>query len=154
MTKLAKTPTAKTAAPNGFSLIELIVVVAILGVLAAVVVPNLIDRPGKAKIERAKLDVTTIDGALEMYKLDNSNFPSTEQGLLALVEEPSGDPEAPNWQVGGYVKGGMPTDPWGREYLYVNPGENSVVDVYTLGRDGRAGGEGEDADLGNWPTTE
>lgn len=134
---------------TGFSLIELIAVVAILGILAAIVAPRIFDRPGKARIQRAAADIRNIEASLQMYKLDNFNFPSTEQGLLALVEQPTGDPEAPNWNEGGYLSK-TPKDPWGREYLYLSPGENGDVDIYTLGADGQAGGEGEQADIGNW----
>ncbi len=134
---------------SGFSLIELIAVVAILGILAAVVAPNILGAPGKARVTRAKTDITAIVSALQTYKLDNFNFPTTDQGLQALVEQPTGDPEAPNWQDGGYLTS-MPKDPWGRDYLYVSPGENGDIDVYTLGADGQTGGEGENADIGNW----
>ena len=134
---------------RGFSLIELIAVVAILGILAAVVAPKIFNQPGKARIAKAKTEIKGIESALQMYKLENFNFPTTDQGLLALVEQPTGEPEAPNWQEGGYLSK-MPKDPWGRDYLYVSPGENSDVDVYSLGADGQEGGEGENADIGNW----
>ena len=134
---------------SGFSLIELIAVVAILGILAAVVAPRVFTQPGKARITRAKTDISNIVGALQIYKLENFNYPTTDQGLMALVEQPTGEPEAPNWQEGGYLDN-MPKDPWGRDYLYLSPGENGEIDVYSLGRDGQSGGEGEDADVGNW----
>lgn len=137
---------------SGFSLIELIAVVAILGILAAVVAPNILGAPGKARITRAKTDITSIETALDTYKLDNFTYPTTDQGLQALVEQPTGDPEAPNWQDGGYLKS-MPKDPWGRDYLYLSPGENGEVDIYSLGADGQAGGEGDNADIGNWAET-
>jgi len=136
-------------AQSGFSLIELIAVVAILGILAAVVAPRIFDQPGKARMAKAKTEINSIQSALQMYKLDNFNFPTTDQGLLALVEQPSSDPEAPNWQDGGYL-GKLPKDPWGREYLYNSPGENGEIDIYTLGSDGQPGGEGESGDIGNW----
>jgi general secretion pathway protein G len=134
---------------RGFSLIELIAVVAILGILAAVVAPKIFNQPGKARIAKAKTEIKGIESALQMYKLENFNFPTTDQGLLALVEQPTGEPEAPNWQEGGYLSK-VPKDPWGRDYLYVSPGENSDVDVYSLGADGQEGGDGENADIGNW----
>lgn len=134
---------------SGFSLIELIAVVAILGILAAVVAPRIFNQPGKARMAKAKTEISGIQSALQMYKLDNFNFPTTDQGLMALVERPNGEPEAPAWQEGGYLPK-LPKDPWGRDYLYVSPGENSDVDIYSLGRDGQEGGEGEDADIGNW----
>jgi general secretion pathway protein G len=134
---------------GGFSLIELIAVVAILGILAAVVAPKIFNQPGKARMAKAKTEISNIQSALQMYKLENFNYPSTDQGLQALVEQPTGDPEAPNWQEGGYLDR-LPKDPWGREYLYVSPGENGDIDIYSLGRDGQSGGEGEDADIGNW----
>ena len=139
-------PVAKSA---GFSLIELIAVVAILGILAAVVAPKIFNRPGEARMKRAAADIRNIEASLQMYKLDNFSFPTTDQGLLALVEQPTGSPEAPNWAEGGYL-GSMPKDPWGRDYLYLSPGENGEIDIYTLGADGQAGGEGEQADIGNW----
>lgn len=136
-----------TARQSGFSLIELIAVVAILGILAAVVAPRIFDKPGQARIAAAKTDISNLETALQMYKLANFNFPTTDQGLMALVEQPTGEPEAPNWE-NLYPK--VPKDPWGREYLYVSPGENSEVDIYSLGADGQTGGEGENADVGNW----
>lgn len=134
---------------SGFSLIELIAVVAILGILAAVVGPKIFGKPGEARVAKAKTEINSILSTLQMYKLDNFNYPTSEQGLLALVEQPTGDPEAPNWQEGGYLDK-LPKDPWGREYLFLSPGENADIDIYTLGRDGQPGGEGEDADVGNW----
>ena len=134
---------------SGFSLIELIAVVAILGILAAVVAPKIFNQPGKARMAKARTEISNIQSALQLYKLENFNYPSTDQGLKALVEQPTGDPEAPNWQEGGYLDR-LPKDPWQREYLYVSPGENGDIDIYTLGRDGQSGGEGEDADIGNW----
>ncbi len=134
---------------SGFSLIELIAVVAILGILAAVVAPKIFGQPGKARIAKAKTEISGIQSALQMYKLENINYPSSEQGLMALVEQPSGEPEAPNWQEGGYLDR-LPKDPWGKEYLYVSPGENGDIDIYTMGADGQSGGEGENSDIGNW----
>lgn len=133
----------------GFTLIEVMVVVAILAILAAVVVPNLMDNPDKARVVKAKADIQTLEAALDMYKLDNFNYPSTDQGLESLVSAPSGEPAAPNWRAGGYIKS-LPKDPWGRDYLYLSPGSHGAVDIYSLGADGQDGGEGVNADLGNW----
>ena len=136
---------------QGFTLLEVIVVVAILAILATVVTLNIADAPGQARQTRAKQDVQTMVNALNLYKLDNFVFPSTEQGLDALVQRPGGQPEAPNWKSGGYLQSkAVPKDPWGRPYLYLNPGRRADIDVYTLGADGRPGGEAENADVGNW----
>lgn len=134
---------------SGFTLIEIMVVVVILGILAAVVVPKIMDRPDQAKMVRAKADVRAIESALNMYKLDNHRYPASDQGLAALVEKPSGSDGAKNWKQGGYLDS-VPKDPWGNEYRYLNPGQHSSIDVYSLGADGQEGGEGVDADIGNW----
>lgn len=120
---------------NGFTLIEVLVVVVILGILAAIIVPNLMDKPGQARTTKAKADIRAIESALNMYRLDNHDYPSTDEGLEALVDE--------------YLPR-MPMDPWSRPYQYLNPGVQARIDIYTLGRDGQQGGEGEDADIGNW----
>jgi len=133
---------------RGFTLLEIIVVVVIIGILAAIVVPQFMDRPGEARITRARQDIQGIVTALNLYKLDNFAYPSAAQGLQALVTRPSGQPEAPNWK-GPYLNQ-MPKDPWGRPYQYQMPGQRGAVDVYSFGADGRAGGEGEAADVGNW----
>jgi general secretion pathway protein G len=133
----------------GFTLIEVMVVVAILAILASVVVLQVMDRPGEARQAAAQADIKTIVNALNLYRLDNYAYPSSEQGLAALVAQPSGEPEARNWRAGGYLDR-VPVDPWQREYLYLNPGQRGAFDVYTLGADGRPGGEGENADVGNW----
>jgi general secretion pathway protein G len=133
----------------GFTLIEVLVVVVILGILAAVVVPRLMDRPDEARVARAKQDIQAIVTALNLYRLDNHVYPSTQQGLEALVRRPSGTPEAPNWREGGYLDR-LPRDPWGREYLYLNPGTRGEIDVYSLGADGQPGGTGVNAEIGNW----
>ncbi|UXI67568.1 type II secretion system major pseudopilin GspG [Tahibacter amnicola] len=134
---------------SGFTLIEVLVVVVILAILAAVVVPKVMEHPGEARAARAKADIQALVTALRTYKLDNFNYPSTEQGLQALIARPTGAPEAPNWRKDGYLDQ-RPKDPWGRDYLYLSPGSHGDIDVYTLGADGRPGGEGENADIGNW----
>lgn len=132
---------------KGFSLIEIMVVVVILGILASIVVPKIINRPDEARAIKAKQDVLAIQNALDLYKLDNGMYPSTDQGLLALVEKPTTNPEPRDWKQ--YLKS-LPMDPWGRDYLYLNPGEHSDTDVFTLGADGQPGGSGIDTDIGNW----
>ena len=137
------------ALQRGFTLIEVMVVVVILGILAAIVVPKVMDRPDAARITKAKQDIRTLESALNLYKLDNYVYPSTDQGLEALVSKPSGSPEAPNWKQGGYMDR-LPKDPWGREYQYLNPGVHGTIDIFTYGADGRPGGDGVSADIGNW----
>lgn len=134
---------------GGFTLIEIMVVVVILGILAAVVVPRIMDRPDDARIAKARQDIRALQSALELYRLDNYQYPSTQQGLEALVSEPSGEPPARNWKPGGYINS-LPEDPWGNEYQYVQPGEHGDYDVFSYGADGREGGEGVNADIGNW----
>ncbi len=134
---------------RGFTLIEVMVVVVILGILAAVVIPRIMDRPDTARITKAKQDIRVLEGALNLYKLDNHFYPSTEQGLEALVQKPSGDPEPRNWKEGGYIDR-LPVDPWGNPYQYLNPGAHGPIDIYSLGADGQLGGEGIAADIGNW----
>jgi general secretion pathway protein G len=133
----------------GFSLIEIMVAVAIMAILAALIVPRVIGRLDDAAVAKAKSDVQALVTALNLYKLDNFNYPSTDQGLEALISKPGGQPEAANWKAGGYLEQ-LPKDPWGRDYQYQSPGQHGEVDVYSLGRDGKVGGEGADADFGNW----
>ncbi len=133
----------------GFTLIEVMVVIVILGILAAVVVPRVMDNPDKARVAKAKSDIRALESALNMYKLDNFTYPSTDQGLEALVTEPSGSPEPKNWKSGGYMAR-LPKDPWGNDYQYLNPGVNGPVDIFTYGADGVEGGEDINADIGNW----
>jgi general secretion pathway protein G len=132
---------------RGFSLIEIMVVVVILGILASIVVPKIINRPDEARVVKAKQDVLAIQSALDLYKLDNGVYPSTDQGLMALVEKPTTDPIPQDWKM--YLKL-IPKDPWGRDYLYLNPGQHGEIDVFTLGADGQPGGTGINAEVGNW----
>ena len=134
---------------SGFTLIEIMVVVVILGILAAIVVPKVMDRPDAARVTKAKQDIRALESALNLYKLDNFNYPSTDQGLEALVKKPSGNPEARNWKQGGYLDR-LPKDPWQHDYQYLNPGTHGEVDIFTYGADGRPGGDGYNADIGNW----
>ena len=134
---------------RGFTLIEVLVVVVILAILAAIVVPRVIGRTDDAMIAKAKADVQGLSTALNLYKLDNFTYPSTDQGLDALVRKPGGSPEAANWRSGGYIER-LPKDPWNRDYQYVAPGSHGDFDVYSLGKDGQSGGVGIAADIGNW----
>lgn len=132
---------------QGFSLIEIMVVVVILGILASIVVPQIISRPDEARVVKAKQDTLSIEKALDLYKLDNGFYPSTDQGLIALVEKPTNNPIPRSWKK--YLKS-LPKDPWGREYIYLNPGQHGEIDIFTLGADGQPGGEGINAEIGNW----
>ncbi|WP_204115943.1 type II secretion system major pseudopilin GspG [Shimia biformata] len=133
----------------GFSLLELMVVVVILSILALVVVPRVIDRPDQARAARAQSDIAAISSAVKLYKLDNFRYPTTEQGLAALVTRPSSAPVPPNWAAGGYIDR-LPVDPWGTPYQYLSPGVHGEFDVFSYGADGAAGGTGTDADIGSW----
>lgn len=137
---------------RGFTLIEIMVVVIIIGLLAAIVAPNVIGRIDDAQIEKVRADIRNIESALDLYRIDNFAYPTSEQGIQALVTKPN-DPNVRNWNPGGYLKN-VPKDPWGNEYLYLNPGNNGEVDIYTLGADGRPGGDGTNADRGNWNISE
>jgi general secretion pathway protein G len=136
---------------QGFTLIEIMVVVVILGILASVIAPRIMDNPDKARVSKAKTDINALESALDVYRLDNFVYPTTDQGLEALVAEPTTAPEPPNWKQGGYVKR-LNKDPWGNEYLYLSPGQKGEIDIYSLGADGAPGGDGINADIGNWDT--
>lgn len=138
----------KRRAQSGFTLLEIIVVVAIIAILAAYIAPKVAGRVDDARISKAKSDIRVLESSLELYKLDNFIYPSTEQGLDALVTKPSGA-ELKNWRDGGYIKK-LNKDPWGNEYQYQYPGSNGEFDVFSLGADAAAGGSGEAADIGNW----
>ena len=135
----------------GFTLIEVMVVLVILGILATLIVPRIMGRPDEARIIAAKQDINSIGQALKLYRLDNQAYPSTDQGLQALITKPTAPPAPPNWKTGGYLDR-LPKDPWGNEFKYLNPGVNNPndVDVFSLGADGAPGGEGNDADVGSW----
>jgi len=133
---------------RGFTLIEIMVVVVIIGILAALVGPKLFGQVDRARTSAAKAEISTIENAMKFYRLDNFVYPSSEQGIDALVTKPN-DPNVKNWNPGGYLER-LPTDPWGNPYLYRNPGTQGEIDVLTLGADGVEGGEGNNADIGNW----
>ena len=135
-------------AESGFTLIELMVVIVILGLLAAIVAFNVIPLGDKGKVTKAKADIATIEQALELYKLQNDAYPSTTDGLQALVSPPA-DADAAKYQRGGYIKK-LPSDPWGKPYLYAAPGQHGEVDIWSLGADKKEGGEGVNADIGSW----
>lgn len=134
---------------HGFTLVEIMVVVVIIGILGALVVPKLLGRTGEARVTAAKTDIATMSQALKLYKLDNQRYPSTEQGLQALVTKPTSGPAANGWKDGGYMEK-LPKDPWGNAYQYLSPGIHGEVDIFSLGADGQPGGTGEDADVGSW----
>lgn len=134
---------------RGFTLIEVLVVVVILGILAGLIVPRIMDRPDQARVVAARNDINAIMNALKLYRLDNGTFPSAQQGLQALVTRPESGAVPRNWKSGGYLER-LPKDPWGNDYQYLNPGVQGEVDVLSLGADGEPGGEGFDADIGSW----
>jgi general secretion pathway protein G len=134
---------------RGFTLLEVLVVIAILGILAALVVPRIMDRPDEAKRVAAKADIGAIVQALKLYRLDNGFYPSTDQGLTALVQRPTTQPVPGNWKQGGYLER-LPQDPWGGDYQYLSPGVRGEIDVFSFGADRTRGGEGNNADIGNW----
>lgn len=149
---IASAPTPTRAAgqqprQRGFTLIELMVVLVIIGVLAALIVPNVLDRADDARTTAAKTDVNNLAQSLKLYRLDNQRYPTSEQGLAALLTKPTTAPVPPNWRP--YLDK-LPTDPWGRPYAYLNPGVHGEIDVLSLGADGQPGGEGKHADIGSW----
>lgn len=133
----------------GFTLIEVMVVIAILAILAALIVPKVMSRPDEARVVAARQDIAALMQALKLYRLDSKRYPTTEQGLQALVAKPSQAPVPDNWKAGGYVER-LPMDPWGKPYQFLNPGLHGEIDVFSYGADGALGGEGFDADIGNW----
>mgnify|MGYP005842984021 FL=1 len=140
------------ASDLGFTLLEILIVITILGILASLIAVKLMDRPGEARQLKAQMDIQAIETALKLYKLDNAFYPTTDQGLRALVEKPALGKIPPKWREGGYLeKGVLPKDPWDRDYLYLSPGiRNRDFDLWSYGADGEEGGEGEDADVTNW----
>ena len=134
---------------RGFTLVEIMVVVVIIGILGALVVPKLLGRTGESRVTAAKVDIATMMQALKLYKLDNQRYPTSEQGLNALITKPTGGPAANGWKAGGYIEK-LPKDPWGNAYQYLSPGVKGEIDVFSYGADGQPGGTGEDTDVGSW----
>lgn len=141
---------ARTA--RGFTLIEILIVVVILGILAGIVVVNVMDRPDQARMVAARNDIAALSNALKLYRLDNGTYPSADQGLQSLIKKPEGGNVPGNWKPGGYVER-LPKDPWGNEYQYLNPGVYGEIDVFSYGGDGAPGGDGVNADIGSWDTS-
>jgi general secretion pathway protein G len=134
---------------RGFTLVEIMVVVVIIGILGALVVPKLLGRTGESRVTAARVDISTLMQALKLYKLDNQRYPSTEQGLQSLIQKPTAGPSAAGWKEGGYLER-LPKDPWGNPYQYLAPGIHGEVDIFSFGADGQPGGAGDDADIGSW----
>ncbi|MDD5723219.1 MAG: type II secretion system major pseudopilin GspG [Syntrophales bacterium] len=138
---------------KGFTLIELMVVIVILGILAGLIMPRIMGRPDEARQAKARIQIESLETALKLYKLDNGSYPTTEQGLQALVEPPEVGNLAKKWREGGYLeKGKTPSDPWGNDYLYLCPGTKGDYDIISYGADGELGGDGKDSDITNWDT--
>ncbi|GGK07202.1 type II secretion system major pseudopilin GspG [Pseudomonas matsuisoli] len=137
------------ARQRGFTLMEIMVVIFIIGLLVAIVAPNVLDNQDKAMQQKAKADIASLEQSLDMYRLDNLRYPTAEQGLAALVTKPGASPEPKNYRADGYIRR-LPDDPWGGQYQYRVPGQHGRIDLYSLGADGVEGGEGQDADIGNW----
>ena len=136
---------------RGFTLIELMVVIVILGILAGLIIPRIMGRPDEARQAKARIMIEGIETALKLYRLDNGRYPTTEQGLSALIAKPAADPVPSNWKTGGYLeRKTVPQDPWGQAYQYLSPGLHGEIDVFSLGADRQPGGEGPDADIGSW----
>lgn len=137
----------------GFTLIELMVVIVILGILAGLIIPRIMGRPDEARMAKARIQIESLETALKLYKLDNGSYPTTEQGLQALVEAPAVGTPVKNWRQGGYLeKGKVPKDPWDHDFFYVSPGAHGDFDLSSLGADGEPGGEGKNRDINNWET--
>jgi general secretion pathway protein G len=141
----------KKADSRGFTLIELMVVIVILGILAGLIIPRIMGRPEEAKQLKATMQIESIETALKLYKLDNGAYPDTEQGLQALIEKPETGNQPKNWRKGGYLeKGRLPKDPWGNEFIYLSPGSHGDYDIISYGYDGVPGGEDKDKDINSW----
>jgi general secretion pathway protein G len=146
---MSHTLRSSPARARGFTLIEIMIVVVIIGILVGLLAPKIMDRPDQARVVAAKNDTQAIMSALKLYRLDNAVYPSAEQGLMALVKKPEAGNIPRNWKPGGYLDR-LPKDPWGGDYQYLNPGIQGEIDIVSLGRDGKPGGEGYDADIGSW----
>ncbi len=146
--------TIKTIGMRGFSLLELMIVLVILGLLAGLLVPKIMDRPDEAKATKARMDMRTIESALRFYRLDNGVYPTTEEGLTALIKKPESNQALRNWRSGGYLEAsGVPKDPWGNDYIYRSPGgEGRDFEIISLGADGKEGGTGFNSDIRSWET--
>ena len=136
---------------RGFTLIELMVVIVILGILAGLIIPRIMGRPDEARRAKARIQIESLETALKLYRLDNGSYPTTEQGLQALVEAPSVGQQARNWRQGGYLeRNKVPKDPWDKEFVYLSPGVHGDFDLSSLGADGEPGGDGKNKDINNW----